>query len=149
MTTQNDSIYRASIVMPLNSRKEMLLQLKDCGYPWNPNQWGFFGGKVEDGETPQEAIDREWVEETTKMKLLQNIDYFGDFPFFDVRADGKSRRGLISAFSADFVGNVSDIVLKEGNGYAFIPRQEMDHYNIVWHNRNIINAYYESLLLKP
>ncbi|MBI3623514.1 NUDIX domain-containing protein [Candidatus Pacearchaeota archaeon] len=142
-------IYRAAVVLPLNSRQEMLLQLKDIGYPWNPEQWGFFGGKVEDGETPEITLPREMGEEMGKKKLLENISHFGDFPFMDVHVNGTRRSGFLHVYSADFVGNVSDIRLKEGKGFAFLSRQEMDRYNIVWHNRRVINAYYDSLLIKP
>lgn len=141
-------VYVAAVVMPLNSRREMLLQLKDPEYPWNPNQWGFFGGKVEEGENPDEALNRELGEEMGQKRLLENISHFGNFPFMDTHVNGTMRQGLINVYSADFIGSVSDIRLKEGKGFAFLSRQEMDRYDIVWHNRRAIYAYYDSLLKK-
>ncbi|MEK6925722.1 MAG: NUDIX hydrolase [Nanoarchaeota archaeon] len=140
--------HRASVIMPLNSRREMLLQQKDVGYPWNPEQWCFFGGKVEDRKTPEEALRREIGEEIGKKRLLENFSHFGDFPFYDTHVNRTSREGLLHVYSADFVGNVSDIRLKEGKGFTFLSRQEMDFYNIVWHNRKVIYTYYDSLLNK-
>ena len=98
-------LYRAAIVMPINSNCEMLLQKKDIGYIWNPGLRGFFGGKIEKGESPEGALRREVGEELGKKRLLENINYFGKFPFMDVNVHGKKREGIIEAYSADFIGN--------------------------------------------
>ena len=71
--------HKAAVVMPINSLGETLFQQKDSGYPWNPNQWCFFGGKVKEGESPEEALRREIGEEIGEEPLLDNIDYFGDY----------------------------------------------------------------------
>lgn len=138
--------HNAAVVMPLNSNLEMLLQLKDSGYLWAPNQWCFFGGAIEEGETPDEAVRREISEEFENGELLKNISYFGVFPFYDIHYEGRKREGIMHVFSADFVGDVSKVRITEGKGFAFLSRQEMDDYPIMWHNRRIIDAYYNKLL---
>jgi 8-oxo-dGTP diphosphatase len=40
----------------------------------NPNMWELPGGKVEDGESPFEAINREWMEELNiRVKIYHQI----------------------------------------------------------------------------
>lgn len=41
----------------------LLLQLRDLLAPNHPHHWGLFGGHMEDGEVPHEAIWRELAEE--------------------------------------------------------------------------------------
>ena len=63
-----------------NAKKEILLQLRDekptIKYP---GCWGTFGGGVEEGENPKEAIKREVKEELNYN--LKNPEFFGNFPF--------------------------------------------------------------------
>jgi len=138
--------HKAAVIMPLNKRKEMLLQKKDMGYLWHPGSWCFFGGKIEKGESPEEALRREIGEEIGEKRLLENIAHFDDFPFMDTRTDGEERSGIIHVYSARFIGNVSDIRLREGAGFGFFSRQEMGKLDIIWHNYKVIDTYYDSLL---
>ncbi|MBI3793702.1 MAG: NUDIX domain-containing protein [Nitrospinae bacterium] len=51
------------VILPL-SGQNVLLQLRDFKEEIIfPGKWGFFGGAVEDGETPEEAARRELYEE--------------------------------------------------------------------------------------
>lgn len=44
------------------------------------NAWGMPGGKVDDGESPLEAVVRELGEETPYVALIDNIEYLGVRP---------------------------------------------------------------------
>ena len=63
-----------------NRGGKILLQLRDNkpGLPY-PDCWGTFGGQIEEGETPEEAIRREIKEELNYE--LSDPEYFGNFPF--------------------------------------------------------------------
>jgi len=53
-----------SIMVVLNSKDEVLLLKRGGTAQWQPNKWGFPGGKIEAGETPLTAAIRETKEET-------------------------------------------------------------------------------------
>ena len=53
-----------AMVLLFDRRNRLLIYLRDnkSGIPF-PNRWDFFGGHVEEGETPEEALVREVREE--------------------------------------------------------------------------------------
>lgn len=124
-----------------NSREEALLQKKDSGYHWHPNQWCFFGGQVERGEKPLDAFMRELEEELGLQ--LKEVKFFGEYTLQDVSAHtNEIRRGRIYVHQARFTGNILDIRLKEGSGFGFFSRQEIETLPIVWHNKRALIDYY-------
>lgn len=52
-----------SVLALYNDRKEILLQHRSKDALRLPNYWGFFGGGIEGGETPEDALAREIREE--------------------------------------------------------------------------------------
>jgi mutator protein MutT len=54
---------KSVLLVPINREGEILLQHRSKDAPTYSNQWGFFGGSIEEGETPQEAMAREMMEE--------------------------------------------------------------------------------------
>lgn len=52
-----------ALLIAYNDKGEILLQHKDKDAPSYPNTWCLFGGHVEPGESPLEAIEREIFEE--------------------------------------------------------------------------------------
>jgi len=63
MKVKDPSIYRDASVIILTRGNKILLQHRDGNAPSTPNQWGVFGGGLEQGETPEETVKRECFEE--------------------------------------------------------------------------------------
>lgn len=56
----------------------LLLQLRDdCPAIFFPNRWGLFGGAIEQGETPKDAVAREVEEELTLGVDKNRFSYCG------------------------------------------------------------------------
>jgi 8-oxo-dGTP diphosphatase len=72
---------RASVLILYNEKKEILLQHRSKDARNAPNLWAFFGGGIEEGETPLQALEREiWEELEYKTKsphFLGHFDYEG------------------------------------------------------------------------
>ncbi len=54
---------RVAIFVLRDENRKILLQHRDAGAPTLPNYWAFFGGGIEKGETPEQAVKREAKEE--------------------------------------------------------------------------------------
>jgi len=57
------NVHRAAGILLIDDEKRMILQHRDAGAPTHPNTWALFGGRIEDGESPEEGAIREIKEE--------------------------------------------------------------------------------------
>lgn len=91
------------------------------GYGAFKGQWEFPGGKIEAGETPEEALAREIKEELeTEIKvgsLIHTIEY--DYPTFHLSMD---------CFWCEIVNG--DLVLKEAEDARWLTRDQL--YDVMW-----------------
>ena len=80
-------VVAAVICDSINDRKQIFATAR--GYGEFKGQWEFPGGKIEEGETPQQALIREIEEELeTEIKvgeLIDTIEY--DYPTFHLSMD--------------------------------------------------------------
>lgn len=87
------------------------------GYGEFKGGWEFPGGKIEEGETPQEALVREIKEELEAEievgQLIDNIEY--DYPNFHLSMD---------CFWAEIKSG--QLVLKEAEAAKWLSREELD-----------------------
>ena len=94
----------AAIIRDTNKNGEPIIFATQRGYGEFKDGWEFPGGKIEEGETPQEALQREIMEElNTEInvgELIDTIEY--DYPTFHLSMD---------CFWAEVVSG--EIVLKE------------------------------------
>lgn len=87
------------------------------GYGDFKGQWEFPGGKIEDGETPQEALIREIKEELdTDIRVGEFIDTIEyDYPTFHLSME---------CFWASVVSG--DLVLKEAEAAKWLTKDTLD-----------------------
>lgn len=79
----------AAVIKAINADGEPIVFATQRGYGDFKGGWEFPGGKIEEGETPQEALKREILEELdTKIAvgdLIDTIEY--DYPTFHLSMD--------------------------------------------------------------
>ena len=122
----------------INKENEILLQKKTIDYAPNPGCWCFFGGGIEEGETPEQAAKRELKEEINydvkKYELITSQNY-----------KTKGENGKIHIFVVYFEGKTSDIQLAEGAGFAFFSKAELDSIKLVAWERNALEKYFSKI----
>jgi len=107
----------AAIIKTINEVGETIIFATQRGYGDFKGGWEFPGGKIEEGETPQEALVREIREELeTEIKvgeLIDTIEY--DYPTFHLSMD---------CFWAEILSG--DLVLKEHEAAKWLTCEELD-----------------------
>ena len=107
----------AAIIKATNEAGETIIFATQRGYGDFKGGWEFPGGKIEEGETPQEALVREIREELETDievgELIDTIEY--DYPTFHLSMD---------CFWAEIVSG--DLVLKEHEAAKWLTCEELD-----------------------
>ena len=107
----------AAIIKSINENGESIIFATQRGYGDLKGGWEFPGGKIEEGETPQEALVREIREELeteiTVGELIDTIEY--DYPTFHLSMD---------CFWAEVVSG--DLILKEHEAAKWLTKDELD-----------------------
>ncbi len=107
----------AAIIRATNEEGELIIFATQRGYGDFKGGWEFPGGKIEAGETPQEALKREIMEElkTEIMvgELIDTIEY--DYPTFHLSMD---------CFWAEIISG--DLVLTEHKAAKWLKKSELD-----------------------
>ena len=107
----------AAIIKAVNDNGEPIVFATQRGYGDLKGGWEFPGGKIEEGETPREALKREIMEELeteiTVGELIDTIEY--DYPTFHLSMD---------CFWAEIVSG--DLVLVEHKAAKWLTKDELD-----------------------
>ena len=107
----------AAIIKAINENGDPIIFATQRGYGDLKGGWEFPGGKIEEGETRQEALVREIKEELeTEIivgELIDTIEY--DYPTFHLSMD---------CFWAEIVSG--DLVLKEHEAAKWLTKDELD-----------------------
>lgn len=107
----------AAVIKATNDNGEKIIFATERGYGEFKGGWEFPGGKIEPGETPQQALCREIMEELdTKIQvgdLIDTIEY--DYPAFHLSMD---------CFWCEVVSG--NLVLKEHEAARWLTSDELD-----------------------
>lgn len=107
----------AAVIKAMNDNGEKIIFATERGYGEFKGGWEFPGGKIEPGETPQQALCREIMEELdTKIQvgdLIDTIEY--DYPAFHLSMD---------CFWCEVLSG--NLVLKEHEAARWLTSDELD-----------------------
>ena len=107
----------AAVIKASNDKSEPIIFATQRGYGDLKGGWEFPGGKIEEGETPQEALKREIREELdTEISvgnIIDTIEY--DYPTFHLSMD---------CFWCEILSG--DLVLKEHEAAKWLTNEELD-----------------------
>ena len=107
----------AAVIKAINEKGDPMIFATQRGYGDFKGGWEFPGGKIEEGETPREALIREIREELeTEIavgELIDTVEY--DYPTFHLSMD---------CFWAEIVSG--DLVLKEHEAAKWLTKDELD-----------------------
>lgn len=111
----------AAVIKAVNKNGEDIIFATQRGYGEFKDGWEFPGGKIEEGETPQEALRREIMEELdTEIKvgdLIDTIEY--DYPTFHLSMD---------CFWAEVTAG--HLELKEAEAAKWLTKDQLD--SVAW-----------------
>ena len=106
----------AAVIKAIDENGEPIIFATQRGYGEFKGGWEFPGGKIEEGEIPQEALKREILEELdTEIsvgELIETIEY--DYPTFHLSMD---------CFWCEIVNG--NLVLKEHEAAKWLKREEL------------------------
>lgn len=107
----------AAVIKAVNKDGEPIIFATQRGYGEFKDGWEFPGGKIEEGETSQAALQREIMEELdTEIavgELIDTIEY--DYPTFHLSMD---------CFWCEIIKG--DLVLKEHEAAKWLTKEKMD-----------------------
>lgn len=107
----------AAVIKSTNENKEPIIFATQRGYGDFKGGWEFPGGKIEEGETPEQALKREIMEELdTEIsvgELIDTIEY--DYPQFHLSMD---------CFWCEIVSG--NLVLKEHEAARWLTKEQLN-----------------------
>ena len=111
----------AAVIKATNENGEPIIFATQRGYGDFKGGWEFPGGKIEEGETPQEALKREIMEELdTEIsvgELIDTVEY--DYPTFHLSMD---------CFLCEI--EKGNLVLKEHEAAKWLVKEQLK--NVEW-----------------
>jgi len=129
-----------ALIVLYDRERRLLLQHRTENAPVLPGYWAFFGGGIQEGETPEDAVRREAVEE---------LNYKLKAPLFFIKQYFKTdtNEGYMYVYIEAFNEDKSFLTLQEGQGWGWYNESETDSLKMINHDREVIkliNQYLDS-----
>lgn len=124
-----------SIILLYDQQKKILMQHRTKDAPRFPDHWGFFGGSIEKGENPKEAILREVLEELNY--IIKNPKQVMVTIYKDKECKGKRH------IFAEQYRMGEKLELQEGQGMAWFTLEEARKLKVSPHNTVVLGRLSE------
>lgn len=127
-----------AIIFSRGAGEEKVLLLKrGAGAPWEPNKWSLVGGKVEQGETPEDGARRETFEETG----LKIEKFIGDFV---IRTEGDQ---IQYVFVTSLEGEPAVVINGEHTAWGWFTSTEIKELDSTPHLDDFIALAKQKLIV--
>jgi len=107
---------RVSVIIFYDAKKRILVQDR-TGISKRGEKWAFFGGHIEEGETPEQAVVRE-----TKEELDFDLKEYRFIGMYDLSGDGHKVHAYV--FISPLKDNLKKFAQKEGIGMKLVSADE-------------------------
>ena len=125
-------------VILIASNGTILLQYRDKDSKWNQDSWSEFGGQIEEGETPEEAVKRELKEELG-IELV-DLKFFKKYKL-------QRKKGIYEqfVFTASFNYALEKLKKqqKEGKDLALFSYKEIKNLKMADYTKKILEDFFK------
>ena len=127
----------AGVILIANNGN-VLLQHRDKNNKWNQNSWSEFGGQIEEGETPEEAVKRELKEELG-IKLT-NLKFFKKYRL-------QRQKGIYEQFV--FIASINCSLeslkkqQKEGKDLALFNYEKINNLKMADYTKKLLEDFFK------
>ena len=128
--------YDVALILLYDSDGKVLLQHRTEDAATLPGYWAFFGGRVNEGEAPEEAVRREAKEELDY--LPRSPELILEHAFSEGDASGN-----LYVFAERFAGDMSVLRLQEGQGWGWFDAGGIKPLRMVARDRGILEALWK------
>jgi mutator protein MutT len=122
-----------SVLLVYDDKSRVLMQHRREDREVLPGYWGFFGGKLKNDESEEEALFREIDEELNYSPLDPQL-----FVSYSVDRDG--REMTLHVFEERYDAT-QELDLQEGQGMDWISVEEINNYKIPEHDKEILRKW--------
>lgn len=126
--------HNTALIILYDFDRRFLLQHRTSDAKILPDYWAFFGGGIENNETPEDAIERETFEELNYK--LKDMELFLE-QSFKIKGIYDYRYFYIDAFH----NNKSELILNEGQGWGWFNLAEAAGLKMADNDRHVIEMF--------
>jgi len=122
-----------SVLILYNDEEEVLMQHRREDRDVLPGYWGFFGGKIEEGESKEEALLRE---------IREELQYTPQDPRFLTSYFVKREEGAMTLHVfVEHYDASQKLNQQEGQGMDWIDLDGMDNFKMPAHDKEILRKW--------
>lgn len=125
------TVKHSSVIILYRSDSKILLQHRTIDAPTFPDYWGFFGGGIEKGESAEEAVKRECLEELGYELAIPRLFVTKQFFY-------RGNEHIMHAFVENYNGQF--LTLREGQAMGWFLVGDTNDLLMNDHDRSIIQA---------